>query len=220
MTVAGALRGMLVFAVVVAASHAQAFTPSKPAGQSVIDGVNAVLEVVKKYTGEGASGGRQAYLGEVEEVLDPLIGYTVIVSRILGDELMQSSSREQKMRFLEVFKRSMINTYAGGLYNFGSFQVELLQSENDSQNTVRNTRVNLNVISPDGQEYPMVQSVYYSREADDWRMQNVIVNGVNLGVTFKSQFDQIYRDNDRDLDATIDEWERTTEESFEGESFQ
>jgi phospholipid transport system substrate-binding protein len=220
MTVASALRGMLVVAVLVAAGQAQAFTPSKPAGQSVIDGVNAVLEVVKKYTGKDAAGGRQAYLDEVEEVLDPLIGYTVIVSRILGDDLMQSSSREQKMRFLEVFKRSMINTYAGGLYNFGSFQVELLPSENEGQNTVRNTRVHLNVISPNGQEYPMVQSVYYSREADDWRMQNVIVNGVNLGVTFKSQFDQIYRDNDRDLDATIDEWERTTAESFEGDSFQ
>lgn len=214
-----AMRALLVVGLVVF-SQAQAFTPSKPAGQSVMDGVNAVLEVVRKYTDNGGDSDRQAYLDEVGEVLDPLIGYTVIVSRIMGQELLSSSSQAQKLRFLEVFKRSMINTYAGGLYNFGSFDVELLPSQNEGDNTVRNTRVNLNVVSPDGQEYPMTQSVYYSREADDWRMQNVIVNGVNLGVTFKSQFDQIYRDTGGDLDATIDEWERTTAETFEQEEFQ
>ncbi len=216
----GAVRALMLAGILLVASQAQAFTPSKSAGQSVMDGVNAVLEVVKKYSEQGSEGDRQAYLEEVGEVLDPLIGFTVIVSRIMGPELLESSTQEQKLRFLEVFKRSMINTYAGGLYNFGSFEVELLPSENDSENTVRNTRVNLNVVSPDGQEYPMVQSVYYSREADDWRMQNVIVNGVNLGVTFKSQFDQIYRDTGGDLDATIDEWERTTAETFDEEQFQ
>jgi phospholipid transport system substrate-binding protein len=45
------------------------------------------------------------------------------------------------------------------------------------------------------------------------------VNGVNLGVTFKAQFDQLYRDNDGNLDATIDEWERSTAASFDGEQF-
>lgn len=215
-----AVRGLMLIGVLLMVSQAQAFTPSKPAGQSVMDGVYAVLEVVEKYSEEGREGDRQAYLEEVGEVLDPLIGYTVIVSRIMGNELLKSSTQAQKQRFLEVFKRSMINTYAGGLYNFGSFEVELLPSQNESENTVRNTRVNLNVISPDGQEYPMVQSVYYSREADDWRMQNVIVNGVNLGVTFKSQFDQIYRDTGGDLDATIDEWERTTAETFDEDQFQ
>lgn len=214
------IRGLMLAGILLAAGQVQAFTPSKPAGESVMDGVNAVLEVVKKYNQNGSEGDRQAYLEEVGEVLEPLIGYTVIVSRIMGPELLESSTREQKLRFLEVFKRSMINTYAGGLYNFGSFEVELLPSENESENTVRNTRVNLNVISPDGQEYPMVQSVYYSREADDWKMQNVIVNGVNLGVTFKSQFDQIYRDTGGDLDATIDEWERATAASFDEEQFQ
>lgn len=216
----GSIRGLLLVGFLLAISQAQAFTPSKPAGQSVMEGVNAVLEVVKKYNQNGSEGSRQAYLNEVGEVLDPLIGYTVIVSRIMGPELLKSSTQEQKMRFLEVFKRSMINTYAGGLYNFGSFEVKLVPSNNESDNTVRNTRVHLNVISPDGQEYPMVQSVYYSREADDWKMQNVIVNGVNLGVTFKSQFDQIYRDTGGDLDATIDEWERATAESFDEDQFQ
>jgi phospholipid transport system substrate-binding protein len=219
MTITGALRSFVIMTVIAASSQVHAFTPSKPAGQSVLDGVNAVLEVVRKYSGNNAPGDRQAYLEEVGTVLEPLIGYTVIVSRIMGDELLQTASQQQKVRFLDVFTSSLINTYAGGLYTFGSYEVKLLPDQSDGENTVRNTRVYLQVASSDGQQYPMVQSVYYSRQADDWRMQNVIVNGVNLGVTFKAQFDQLYRDNDGNLDATIDEWERSTAASFDGEQF-
>lgn len=200
------------------AVKAETFTPSQSAEQSVIDGVEQVLTVVEKYN-SGDAGDRQAYLNEVSEVLEPLIGYTVIVSRIMGDTL-QTATNEQKLRFLEVFKRSMINTYAGGLYNFGAFEVRLVDDQDNDDNTVRNTRVRLEAVSPQGQRYPMVQSVYYSQSSEGWKMQNVIFNGINLGVTFKTQFDQIYREQGGDLDATIDEWERITAESFEASQFQ
>ncbi|PTY38876.1 hypothetical protein BGP77_08940 [Saccharospirillum sp. MSK14-1] len=201
-----------------ATAMAETFTPSQSAEQSVIDGVEQVLSVVEKYN-NGNAGDRQAYLNEVAEVLEPLIGYTVIVSRIMGDTL-QNATNEQKLRFLEVFKRSMINTYAGGLYNFGAFEVRLVEDQDNDGDTVRNTRVRLEAVSPQGQRYPMVQSVYYSQSSDGWKMQNVIFNGINLGVTFKTQFDQIYREQGGDLDATIDEWERITAESFEANQFQ
>ncbi|GGX70290.1 MlaC/ttg2D family ABC transporter substrate-binding protein [Saccharospirillum salsuginis] len=194
------------------------FTPGKPASESVIEGVQAVLDVVKTYSGSEAPGDRQAYLEEVSEVLEPLVGYTVIVSRIMGDAL-DEASREQKVRFLNVFKRSMVNTYAGGMYNFGSYEVRLVEGPDDADNTVRNTRVHLEVISPEGQRYPMVQSVYYSRQTEDWKMQNVIFNGINLGVTFKTQFDELYRKHNGDLDATISAWEDMTEEAFDTSRF-
>jgi len=197
---------------------AETFTPSQSAEQSVIEGVEQVLSVVEKYN-SGDAGDRQAYLNEVAEVLEPLIGYTVIVSRIMGDTL-QSATNEQKLRFLEAFKRSMINTYAGGLYNFGAFEVRLVDDQDSDDDTVRNTRVRLEAVSPQGQRYPMVQSVYYSQSSEGWKMQNVIFNGINLGVTFKTQFDQIHREQGGDLDATIDEWERITAESFEANQFQ
>lgn len=212
------MRSALLLVVGLWSGVALAFTPDKSAGESVIEGVREVLAVVEKYTEGESSGGRQAYLEEVAEVLEPMIGYTVIVSRVMGDTLAQAS-REQKIRFLEVFKRSMVRTYAGGLYNFGSFEVSLLPSQDDKKDTVRNTRVYLEVVSPNGQRYPMVQSVYYSQSDGRWKMQNVIVNGINLGVTFQKQFEQIYRENNGDLDATIDEWEENTRESFDTTEF-
>lgn len=219
MSVIPRVSGLVVGAwlLLSAVAMAETFTPSQSAEQSVIDGVEQVLSVVKKYS-DGGSGDRQAYLNEVADMLEPLIGYTVIVSRVMGDTL-QTASNEQKLRFLDVFKRSMINTYAGGLYNFGAFDVRLVDDQESDDNTVRNTRVRLEAVSPQGQRYPMVQSVYYSQSSNGWKMQNVIFNGINLGVTFKTQFDQIYREQGGDLDATIDEWERITAESFAASQF-
>lgn len=212
------LTGALSLVLALIAGPLAAQSPEKPAEESVIEGVRAVVSVVEKYSGDDAAGGRQAYLDEVTDVLDPRIGYTVIVSRIMGDALSEAS-REQKIRFLNVFKRSMVRTYAGGLYNFGTFEVTLLPQKGGHEDTVRDTRVHLQVITPEGQRYPMVYSVYYSQSNERWKIQNVIFNGINLGLTFQRQFQQIYRDNNGDLDATISDWEEHATESFEPSDF-
>ncbi|MDN3648735.1 ABC transporter substrate-binding protein [Reinekea marina] len=199
-------------------SQATAFTPSRSAQESVEAGVKAILSVVRKYEGDQSEEKRLAYLDEVSEVLEPVIGYTIIARRVMGDAF-DNATREQKIRFLDVFKRSMINTYAGGIYTFGAYEVEVLPSQDDKKDTYKNTRVYMDVISPEGPKYSLVQSVYYSKEEEDWKMQNAIFNGINLGVTFRTQFQQIYKETEGDLDATIAEWERITEEAYSSTKF-
>lgn len=214
------IKSLWVFLVIFAfvMGQAAAFTPSRSAQESVEAGVNAILAVVRKYEGDQSEAKRLAYLDEVSEVLEPVIGYTIIARRVMGDSF-NKATREQKIRFLDVFKRSMINTYAGGIYTFGAYEVEVLPSQDDKKDTYKNTRVYMDVISPEGPKYSLVQSVYYSKSEEDWKMQNAIFNGINLGVTFRTQFEQIYKENAGDLDATIAEWERITEEAYSSTKF-
>ena len=191
----------------------QSFKPSRSAEAAVTAGVQAVFDVVHKYSGKDYETIRQSYLDDVTKALDPFIGYAVITRRVMG-ETFDTATREQKLRFLQTFKRSLINTYAGGLFAFGDFKVKVLPSQDDKKDTWKNTRVYLEVIDPQGPKYSMVQSVYYSRSANDWKMQNVIFNGINLGVTFRTQFEELYKKTGNNLDKTIDEWERITEESY------
>jgi phospholipid transport system substrate-binding protein len=130
-----------------------------------------------------------------------------------------NATNTQKIRFLETFKRSMVNTYAGGIYAFGAYEVNLLPSQDDKKDTLRNTRVYMEVVSPEGPVYPLVQSVYYSQSSDDWKMQNAIFNGINLGVTFRTQFEQVFKEAGGDLDKAITEWERITDEAYRSTSF-
>ena len=211
-------NGLLMLLLVVTANAAFGFQPSKSAEESVQAGVQAVLTVVRKYAGNEDPETREKYLNEVAEVLEPVIGYSVVARRVMGDAY-SDATREQKIRFLETFKRSMVNTYAGGIYAFGAYEVSVLPSQDDKKDTLRNTRVYMEVVAPEGPKYEMVQSVYYSKSADDWKMQNAIFNGINLGVTFKTQFEQIYKEAGGDLDKAIIEWERITEESYKSTNF-
>lgn len=211
-------KGCLCIVLLAFSSAGFAFQPSKSAQESVEAGVQAILSVVRKYAGNEDPEARQKYLAEVSEVLEPVIGYAVIARRVMGDAY-NNASREQKIRFLETFKRSMVNTYAGGIYAFGAYEVGIRPSQDDKKDTLRNTRVYMEVIAPEGPKYEMVQSVYYSKSANDWKMQNAIFNGINLGVTFKTQFEQIYKEAGGDLDKAIVEWERITEESYKSTNF-
>lgn len=210
------LLGVTMLSVI--ATQSFAFQPSRSADETVREGVQEVLTVVRKYAGNEDADAREQYLDEVSEILEPFIGYSVIARRVMGDAY-NDATREQKIRFLDTFKRSMVNTYAGGIYAFGAYEVNLLPSQDDKKDTLRNTRVYMEVVSPEGPKYPLVQSVYYSQSSDDWKMQNAIFNGINLGVTFRTQFEQVYKEAGGDLDKAIEEWERITEDSYNSTNF-
>ena len=40
----------------------------------------------------------------------------------------------------------------------------------------------------------------------EWKLRNVIVNGINLGLTFRKHFQQLYSENGRDVAKVIESW--------------
>jgi phospholipid transport system substrate-binding protein len=64
--------------------------------------------------------------------------------------------------------------------------------------------VELEVVANDGQRYPLVFTLRHHN--DEWKIINLIVNGVNLGLTFNSQFDRAMREHNRNFDRVIDGW--------------
>ena len=40
----------------------------------------------------------------------------------------------------------------------------------------------------------------------DWKLINIIINGVNLGVTFRNQFYALMDKNSLDIDIVIKKW--------------
>ena len=105
------------------------------------------------------------------------------------------------------------------MVNFVGYEVKVVSSRDNQKNTYKNTRIYLDVVSPDGPKYPMVQSLYYSKKNESWLIQNIEFNGINLGIMFANQFSQVMSDNDNDLDKAIDAWVKSTQESYEGTSF-
>ena len=58
-----------------------------------------------------------------------------------------------------------------------------------------------------GEVYPVIYSMFRSEDGA-WRMRNIIVNGVNMGLTYRNQFSSAATDAryGGDMDKVIDGW--------------
>ncbi|WP_425348483.1 MlaC/ttg2D family ABC transporter substrate-binding protein [Vreelandella neptunia] len=154
--------------------------------------------------------GRKEYyadnLGELEELvdsnLDQVADFRYIGASVMGN-YFRNASPEQRRRFVDVFRQTLIDTYTRGLVTFDYDELRVLDAQ-QAQRYDDQASVAMEVVASNGEVYPVSYSLRLSD--GEWRVVNVIVNGINLGLTFRNQFDQAMRDNNRDYDAVIDGW--------------
>ncbi|WP_430461389.1 MlaC/ttg2D family ABC transporter substrate-binding protein [Thalassolituus sp. LLYu03] len=145
------------------------------------------------------------FFWELEDVLGPMIDFQRLTRRIMGDSYREATV-DQRQRFASAFKRSLLSSYATGLIEFEDYEVRVLPPKTGVENTLRNTLVDLEVVTPSGKVFPITQSMYFHHRDRRWMAQNVIVNGINVGKLFNEQFEQMVHDNDGNIGAAIDEW--------------
>ncbi len=138
----------------------------------------------------------------VNDSLDDIADFRYIGASVMGS-YFRNATPEQRSRFADVFRQTLIDTYTRGLVTFDYDELRVL-SQQRAQRHEDQASVDMEVVASNGQVYP----VSYSLRLSDgqWRVVNVIVNGINLGLTFRNQFDQAISDNNRDYDAVIRGW--------------
>ena len=137
----------------------------------------------------------------VREELVDLVDFKRITRMVMGD-YFGSSSKEQKYRFLDVFKNSLINTYASGITLYEGQQITTLPMQ-DGDLRGDYARVRMEIQTNTGKTVPIFYTLF-SRD-DQWKVINVYVNGLDLADTFKSQFAQ-GMEQYGDMDKVIDNW--------------
>jgi len=149
----------------------------------------------------------------VDENLEKIADFRYIAASVMG-RYFRNASPEQRSRFVDTFRQTLIDTYARGLVTFDYRELRVLQGTGGRYED--QASVDMEVVAENGEVYP----VSYTLRQDDgqWKVVNVIVNGINLGLTFRNQFDQAMRNNNRNYDKVIDEWapEVATEELEQG----
>lgn len=134
--------------------------------------------------------------------LDQVADFRYIGASVMGS-YFRNATPEQRSRFAGVFRQTLIDTYTRGLVTFDYNELRVLDAQ-QSQRHDDQASVAMEVVANNGQVYPVSYSLRLSD--GEWRVVNVIVNGINLGLTFRNQFDQAMRDNNRDYDAVIEGW--------------
>lgn len=144
----------------------------------------------------------QAYFSLVKGVLEPVVDFSFIARNVMGS-YWQAATAEQRERFVDTFKTSLIETYAKGMANYSDLKIEILPPAKDAEDE-RRVGVVQEITGPDGTN--RVSYTMALNKAGEWKLINMVLNGVNLGKTFRNQFAQAAKQHDGNIDAVIKNW--------------
>lgn len=153
---------------------------------------------------------------KLDTAMQPYVDFRYISARVMGGRYFRAATPAQRRLFASTFQTTLVKTFGQGLMEF-EYQAFDLQIEERETRFEDQDKVALDVIAEDGKRYPVSFSLRLHK--DEWKIINLIVNGVNLGLTFNSQFDRAMRENNRDFDWVIANWSpsQTLGELKEGE---
>lgn len=159
-----------------------------------------LIEASRSYADEDS----ERFFIEVEAMLAPVIDFKGFARRVMSVHYKQATE-EQRERFAENFKWGLVRTYALTLTEFKDGKVVVLPPEKPPRNPKRrNVKMEIHT---SGAIYPVVYTMSLGKDGE-WRIGNIVIAGVNIGLTYRSQFVSAAADNkyQGSLDQVIDAW--------------
>jgi phospholipid transport system substrate-binding protein len=143
----------------------------------------------------------EAMMREIETIIAPVVDFPYIARQVMGKYYRRASDEEQK-RFADVFKTTLLRTYAKSVSGFELRGYQILPPSSESPEPDKQV-VSVRVDASNGQSYTLVY--YMRRQQGRWTLVNVMVDGINLRITFRNQFADLYERNGS-ISATIEAW--------------
>ena len=144
----------------------------------------------------------ELFIQEIGNAFSPIVDFQRIARNVMGKHYKVSTSA-QRDRFSEAFRASLLNTYSKTLIEFKDEKIIVLPPKNKSRSPNK-VKVDIEIITS-SKSYPGVYSMYLDKN-NEWKIINIVVNGINLGLTFRSQFYSLMEKNNNDISVVIDKW--------------
>jgi phospholipid transport system substrate-binding protein len=214
--------GLLAMAVCSAAPVALAQSPAAQA--AAVDTQNNPYKMVEQTTQrvldliKGAKGyydkEPDRFHQQVDVVMSEVVDFDGFARGVMGPyanlqrlttDAEKAQRREQIVRFSTSFRRGLIETYAKGLLKFNGQRIETLPPRRGDDLSGKSISVVQNIYGKGDQPY-VVQYSMRKDVAGAWKVFNVIIEGINLGQTYRSQFASAADQSRGDIDKVIASW--------------
>jgi phospholipid transport system substrate-binding protein len=165
---------------------------------------NAVLDLIEEARGYVDEDPERFYR-QVESILLPVVDFQSFARSVMAAHHRRATP-EQRKRFVESFRSGLVRTYALALMEFQNGKVVVVPPDRPARDPARRT-VRMEVHTAAGDVYPVLYSVTQGSDGD-WQVRNLIVNGVNMGLTYRNQFNSAMNNprHSGDIDSVIDAW--------------
>ena len=151
---------------------------------------------------------RESYENKIKEIFEPMIDFRRVSASVMGKKYYLLATKEQRAEFIEIFKDSLLDTYAETLAQWGDSTISTeLPDEDSLSKKFESFEMNIEVkqiLNTGTSEYPIS---YKLRKSDnEWKIVNIIINGVNLGLTFRNQFQALAISHNENIELTLRNW--------------
>ena len=145
-----------------------------------------------------------AFKQKVKDIFEPMVDFRRVGAMVMGRTYYNNASFEQRNEFIEVFKSSLLDTYAETLAQWGDQKIETIWPDDSTEELANIVDVNQKLITSSN-TYPITYKVR-NNGSSGWQIVNIVINGVNLGLTFRNQFQALAFENNNDINAVISNW--------------
>ena len=146
---------------------------------------------------------RLEYEYKIKEIFEPMIDFRRVAASVMGKKYYLLASKEQRLEFVNIFKDSLLDTYAETLAQWGDSTITTQIPEKDNSFSQNNIEVK-QILNTGNSKYPI--SYKLRKSGNEWKIVNIIINGVNLGLTFRNQFQALAIVHNEDIEATLINW--------------
>jgi len=149
---------------------------------------------------------RQLYEQKIKEIFEPMIDFRRVAATVMGKKYYLASSKEQRAEFVVIFKDSLLDTYAETLAQWENQTITTIFPKNMEiqTNNLKSIEVQ-QTLNTGSSKYPISYKLRKNKD-NSWSIVNIIVNGVNLGLTFRNQFQALAIKNNGNIESTLNGW--------------
>ena len=165
------------------------------------DRAQAMVQVIRSNQSLYASN-PQEFKSKINTIFEPMVDFRRVGASVMGKKYYLASTKDQRQKFIAVFKTSLLDTYSSTLAQWGD---QIIETQFSEKVVFKKTEdVNQSLITANN-IYPITYKVRNDGN-DNWLIINIIVNGVNLGLTFRNQFQALALEYNENIDEIINNW--------------
>lgn len=181
--------------------------------QKTTDQVLAIIKDAKIHSTVDS----QKFTLEVTSVIDSVVDFDSFARSVMGtyaseqrykaltSETEKLAFREQIKQFKSIFKQRLVNTYVTSLLDFNGEKIDTAPLQKGIDLNSGSASIIQVIHTSSGKSYTVQYSMHKNKDGE-WKLKNLIIEGVNLGLTYRNQFAESASKYKGDIDKVIANW--------------
>ena len=136
----------------------------------------------------------------LKNIWEPMVDVS-LVSRLILSKAYAGATPVQIAAFEKQTKRLLLDTYVTTLLEFEDYTLE---TNDEIKINKRTFEVSVKFLS--SSDSFITKFSVYKNKLGEYKIINIIIDGINLGLTFRNQFQDNLANNNMDLNKAIEAW--------------